>query len=580
MRPPEAGNPAQDRLLDLGNRLRSLLNVILGHAQLFDLNPNLDAESRGQIREIEQAARALAVLAEELSGLSRPAGAEVPPPGKDSAMPGVSAVMAVPRSLRVLLVEDNPVNQAVLGRLLETFGCTADVVANGREALAQWQAGDYGLILADLNMPGMNGFELARAVRARETAAGGRIPIVAVTAATVAEARPACRAAGMDEVLAKPVELDALRAMLRRWRIGRATGSAPAPAAAGPEPALAGLFIAMARQDLADVRRLLWTRDGQGLADIMHKLKSSALSVGAGCFSRLAADLEQSARNGLWREAEGRCGELEKALADFESASAEAVPCGDCCGGSIAAEEMRQAILRDEFEVYFQPKVDAASLQPVCVEALARWHSDRHGWVPPEVFIRLAERHDLIGPLSELLLTKALFGGARLDRAGFPLTIAVNLSASWLAQPQLPEFILATLRAVGMPAGRVVLEIAEAEALDVAPAVLDGMERLRRQGLGFSIGGLTKAGWSPDWLRCMGFGQLKLGRALRNAAHTTLPSRLEQVRALGIAMVAEGVETPEDLEWARALNCGLVQGHLIATAMPLEDLLRWLQVRF
>lgn len=577
MRPPEPGSHTRDRLPDLGNRLRSLLNVILGHAQLLGLNCSLDEEGRGQAREIERAARALAALAEELPGPS-PSGA-VPPPGLDAALSGVPTPVSAPHGQRILVVEDHPVNQAVLCRLIETLGCVADAVASGREALAQWQAGDYGLILADLNMPGMDGLDLARAVRAKE-AAGKRIPIVAVTAATVSEARAACQAAGMDEVLAKPIGLDALRAVLRRWRIGQSLASTPIADAIAPEPALAGLFIDTARQDLADGRRLLLGRDGHAVADIMHKLKSSALSVDATRFSRMAVDLEQSARNGRWPEAERLLGELEDALADFEAASAKAAskPAMDG-GGSISHEELRQAIQHDEFEVHFQPKVDAASLRPVGAEALARWQSARHGWVPPESFIALAERHGLIGPLSELLLTKALFGGARLAEAGFPLTIAVNLSVSWLAQPKLAEFILATLRVVGIPAARVVLEIADTGTMAAASASLDGLARLRQQGIGLAVDSFKPDAMCMAPLRRIGFGEFKLNHAWATAVSAERLASLEQVRTLGAAIAAKGIETAGDLEQARALKCDWVQGHLIAAAMPVEDLIRWLQAR-
>jgi EAL domain-containing protein (putative c-di-GMP-specific phosphodiesterase class I) len=179
--------------------------------------------------------------------------------------------------------------------------------------------------------------------------------------------------------------------------------------------------------------------------------------------------------------------------------------------------------------------------------------------------------------LSELLLTKALFGAARLNEAGFPLRVAVNLSASWLAQPQLPELVLATVRVAGIPAERVVLEIGEAGVGAVAPTSWDGLAQLRRHGLGFAIDGFNPAGRSPDWWRRMGFGKFKLDRAA--TARAELPSSLEQACALGIAIVAEGVETPGDLERASSLGCDLVQGHLIAAAMPIEDLIRWLRVR-
>lgn len=568
------------RRQELGNRLRSLLNVILGHAQLLGLNGSLDAEGRSQAREIEQAARALAALVDDLPDLFKTEAEAVPPPGRDGAMPGTPPAVSAPSGQRVLVVEDNPVNQAVLRRLLETLGCAVDVAANGGEALARWQEGGYGLILADLNMPVMNGFELARQVRAREAAAGGRTPVVAVTATTVAEVRAACQAAGMDDVLAKPIELDALRALLRRWRVGRALDSSPLPVAIAPEPALAGLFAATARQDLAKGCRPLRERDGQAVADIMHKLKSSALSVGAMRFSHVAVDLEQSARNGRWLEVEGLYGELETALADFDAAAAKTVPASADGGGeSISAEELRQAILRDEFEVHFQPKVDALKLRPVGVEALARWRSGRRGWVPPEAFIGLAERHGLIGPLSELLLTKALFGSVRLAEAGFPLTIAVNLSVSWLAQPQLPEFVLATLRAADLPAGRVVLEIVETGAMAVTSASLDGLARLRQQGIGIAVDGFKPDFMCPASLRRVGFSEFKLGHAWAGAISAEMLEKLEQVRALGVAIAAMGIETADDLDRARQLHCDVVQGHLIAAAMPVEDVLRWLQVR-
>jgi EAL domain-containing protein (putative c-di-GMP-specific phosphodiesterase class I) len=212
------------------------------------------------------------------------------------------------------------------------------------------------------------------------------------------------------------------------------------------------------------------------------------------------------------------------------------------------------------------------------VEALARWRRGRRGWwVPAETFIGLAERHGLIGPLSELLLTKALFGAVRLAEAGFPLTIAVNLSVSWLAQPQLPEFILATLRAAGIPGNRVVLEIVETGAMAVTSASLDGLARLRQQGIGITVDGFKPDFMCPASLRRVGFSEFKLGHTWAEAVSAEMLEKLEQARALGIAIAAMGIETADDLERARALRCDVVQGHLIAAAMPVEELMRWLQ---
>jgi CheY-like chemotaxis protein len=118
---------------------------------------------------------------------------------------------------RILVAEDNPANQAILRMQLEVLGCEVTLAGDGATALAKWKLGAYDLILADRNMPGMDGLALTRSIRAAEREKGGHVPIVAVTALSQDEALAACRAAGMDGVLSKPIELDALRRLLDQW---------------------------------------------------------------------------------------------------------------------------------------------------------------------------------------------------------------------------------------------------------------------------------------------------------------------------------------------------------------------------
>jgi len=125
-------------------------------------------------------------------------------------------------SCRVLLVEDNPVNQAVGIAMLEYLGCRIDVAANGCEALEAVAATPYDLILMDCQMPVMDGYEATRTIRNNETAYTGgntscRIPIVALTAHTLEGDRAACLEAGMDDYLCKPYRSDDLHAVLSRW---------------------------------------------------------------------------------------------------------------------------------------------------------------------------------------------------------------------------------------------------------------------------------------------------------------------------------------------------------------------------
>jgi CheY-like chemotaxis protein len=134
------------------------------------------------------------------------------------AAPALDAA-AARRPLRVLVAEDNPVNQLVAEMMLRSLGCSAVIAADGEKALEQLAAGAFDLVLMDMQMPVMDGLEATRRLRAREAATGApRLPVVALTANAMAENRAECLASGMDQFLPKPIRIDELQAMLARWR--------------------------------------------------------------------------------------------------------------------------------------------------------------------------------------------------------------------------------------------------------------------------------------------------------------------------------------------------------------------------
>ena len=123
----------------------------------------------------------------------------------------------LPRVGRVLVVEDNPVNQAVARRMLESFGAEVTLAAHGREALSILEGQDFDLVLMDCQMPDMDGYETTRRIRAGETGAA-RLPIIAMTAHVLEGERERCHEAGMDDFLAKPVALEELHELLSRFQ--------------------------------------------------------------------------------------------------------------------------------------------------------------------------------------------------------------------------------------------------------------------------------------------------------------------------------------------------------------------------
>ena len=225
---------------------------------------------------------------------------------------------------RLLVADDHPVNREVIQQQLGILGLEADLAADGREALTLWRRDRHGVVLLDIHMPELDGFDVARAIRREEIAAGlPRTGLIAVTANALKGEDERCFAAGMDGFVAKPISLDALSRALSRFvpGLGESGGtSVPGGGAAfdpetlrglfGSDPArLSRLFETFVEAATGDLATLQAAASEPARAEAAHRLKGAARMVGARMLADQASRVEAAARagdTGAAREASGR----------------------------------------------------------------------------------------------------------------------------------------------------------------------------------------------------------------------------------------------------------------------------------
>jgi PAS domain S-box-containing protein len=240
----------------------------------------------------------------------------------DGAQPSAKVEACfVGEGVRLLIAEDHEINQRVIQRQLHRLGVRGDIAGDGEQALAAWRRGGYDAVLADLHMPRMDGYTLARRIREEEASKGlPRTPIIAFTANAIIGDESRCFEAGMDDVVTKPVELDRLREVLTRWLLSAPSGESDEPSRqgisteggasrhvdvrvlqqlVGDDPEVVADFLNEFVQGAARLMRSLhaiapgdgW-REARGIA---HRLKSSARSVGAEHMGALCERIEEMA---------------------------------------------------------------------------------------------------------------------------------------------------------------------------------------------------------------------------------------------------------------------------------------------
>lgn len=243
--------------------------------------------------------------------------------------------------------------------------------------------------------------------------------------------------------------------------------------------------------------------------------------------------------------------------------------------------ELRSAVERNEFEVYFQPQFSLVTQRLAGVEALVRWGSEQHGLVMPSEFIPIAEETGLIVPIGERVIEKACShaGGWYANYGSFNgLTLSVNLSAKQFADPELTTIISRLLESYALPPASLQLEITESILMENREKCIERLRTLRAMGLRIAIDDFGKEYSSLMYLKELPMDTLKVDQSFvagltQNATDAAIVRLvIELAQELGLEVVAEGVETEEQLTQLASLGCEMAQGFYFSKPLPASEI--------
>ena len=237
--------------------------------------------------------------------------------------------------------------------------------------------------------------------------------------------------------------------------------------------------------------------------------------------------------------------------------------------------ELREAIWREEIDVFYQPIFELSTGRATSVEALARWRHKTRGLIPPAEFIPVAEEGGLIGELGNLVLAKACRHAVMLPD---DIKVAVNLSALQFAGGNLVDSVMVALADSGLAETRLELEITESVFLADSQENLKTLERLKLLGVSIALDDFGVGYSSLSYLTAFPFNKVKIDKSFidkigRSETVAVLGSIVQLAKTLNLSVVAEGVETYEQVEKVRSLGIALGQGYFFSKPVPFGELL-------
>ena len=248
-------------------------------------------------------------------------------------------------------------------------------------------------------------------------------------------------------------------------------------------------------------------------------------------------------------------------------------------------DDLREAIeAGDQLLLMYQPKVDVARGAVTGLEALVRWQHPQRGLLLPATFVPLAEESDLIGPMSQWVLDEACRDMKRWIASGIrSMRVAVNISDKMFRDTSLVESIAASLAAADLDPRHLEVEVTERTITHEAERATRAIERLSDMGVKVSLDDFGTGSSSLRQLQSLPIRTLKIDRSFvtnihkRPESEAIAASIIAIAGCLGMHVIAEGVESPEELERISELGCAEVQGYLIARPLMMDDVVRFIE---
>jgi diguanylate cyclase (GGDEF)-like protein len=243
--------------------------------------------------------------------------------------------------------------------------------------------------------------------------------------------------------------------------------------------------------------------------------------------------------------------------------------------------DMRDAMAKGEFTVFYQPKLALRSGRIVAAEALLRWQHPERGMVPPARFIPFAEQTGFIREITPWVLEAVIRQLSSWQKIGLDIAVSANLSALDLLDPQLSVRIRGLLEAHGVPSERLCLEITESALMADPSLALEHLADLAALGIKLSIDDYGVGQASLAYLKSLPVNELKLDRSFITSIDETpknsaiVKSTIILSHALGLSVVAEGVETPAEMQWLVDHGCDIAQGYCISRPLPAQQFAEW-----